>query len=154
MELYYKPNNRGGARITITDEMTDEAKAAQRAIAAAQGLLPVSNATPKPAPGPFGTYIEKMSPVTDEYGGIVGYSQSWEFHATRIRLSQEKILTSETIAPILPQLIQAFSSDEQLAGWWANDMTYVRGSAMAQRAMQVLGLTQEQLEQLALRCRA
>ena len=153
MELYYKPNNRGGARIVITNEMSQVVKDAQREIATAQGLLPVSNVSAKPAATPFGQYTERLLPTTDEYGNVTGYVQSWDFHPARIRLSQEKILTDETIAPLVPGLIQAFSSDEQLSKWWSNDMTYVRGSEMAQRAMEVLNLTQEQLEQIALRCR-
>lgn len=153
MELYYKPNKRGGARITITDDMPEEVKTAQRAIATAQGLLPVSNVTPRPEPTRFGMYREEFKPVTDEYGGVVGYSQSWVFLPVRVRLSQAKLVADPAIAPMVATLAPMLQQDEKLASWWANDMTYVRGSEMAQKAMEVFGMTQEQIEQIALRCR-
>ena len=153
MELYYKPNKRGGARVTITDDMPDAVKTAQRAIAAQQGMLPVSNVAPRPQATPFGVYAEKLLPVTDEYGGITGYSQSWVFAPVRVHLSQAKLISDEAIAPLLETLAPALSQDPELVAWWANDMTYVRGSAMAQKAMTAFGMTQEQLEAVALRCR-
>ena len=153
MELYYKPNKRGGARITVTDDMPDEVKAAQRAIAATQGLLPVSNVMPRPAATPFGVYAERMLPVTDEYGGVTGYSQSWVFSPTRIHLSQSRLVADPAIAPLVATLAPMLQQDEKLASWWANDMTYVRGSEMAQKAMEVFGMTQEQVEAIVLRCR-
>lgn len=153
MELYYKPNRRGGARITITDDMPEEVKSAQRSIATAQGLLPVSNVSPKPAYTPFGTYRERLLPVTDEYGGVTGYSQSWTFMPARIHLSQAKLISDPDIAPLIATLAPMLQQDAQLASWWANDMTYVRGSEMAAKAMEVFGMTEEQVEQIALRCR-
>lgn len=153
MELYYKPNKRGGARVSITDAMPESVKEAQRSVAAAQGLLPVSNLSERPAPTPFGVYREKLSPVTDQYGGVVGYSQSWEFRPNRIRLSQVKLVADKAIAPLVETLAPLITQDPDLSAWWANDMTYVRGSAMAQKAMATLGMTQEQVEEIALRCR-
>ena len=153
IELYYKPNKRGGARISITDSMPESVKEAQRSVAAAQGLLPVSNLSERPAPTPFGVYREVLSPVTDQYGGVIGYSQSWTFMPSRVHLSQAKLVADKVIAPLVETLAPLITQDPDLSAWWANDMTYVRGSVMAQKAMTALGMTQEQIEEIALRCR-
>ena len=153
MEMYYKPNGRAGSRIVITDDMPAELQAVQRTIAAASGMLSVSGYSDRPAPSRFGIYTEKFTPVADGNGVVTGYTHSWEFRPFRIPLSQEKILTDETVAPILVQLIEQFSGDPELVSWWTSDCAYVRGSAIAARAMQILGLTQEELEAVVLRCR-
>ncbi len=153
MELYYKPNRRGGARIDITDGMPEEAKAAQRAVAASQGLLPVANLAPRPEPTPFGIWRERILPVTDEYGGVAGYSQSWEFRPVPVRLSQGRVMADEAVAPVLGQLAKALAGNPELAAWWAGECVYLRGSEKAALLMEALGMDEAAFEALALRCR-
>lgn len=151
-ELYYKPapNNMGpGATLAVTDDMIQEVADAQRAMAAAQGYLPVTNYTPAPElPGFFGLYQPTYARTNDGEGYLI----TWTFRARPVRLSQAKILADEAIAPLLPTLAPALAQDEQLAKWWTSNMTYLRGSPMAARAMEVLNVTQEQLEAIARRC--
>ena len=153
MEIYYKPNNRGGARIEIDDSLTDEAVAAQRAVVASQGLLPVSNVSPRPKPTPFGVWHERIVPVTDEYGGVTGYSQSWEFRPLPIRLSQGRLMADEAMAPCLPRLAAALSEDDGLAAWWAGECVYMRGSETAARLLEAIGMDEASFEPVALRRR-
>lgn len=155
MELYYKPNGRGGARVCIPDGSVPEVVAAQREIAASQGLLPVRVAEGgRPSSDRFGYYAERFVPVTDEAGGTVGYAQRFDYHAVPVRLSQEKLLAHPMIAPRLAGLAPAVAGDAELASWWSGNLTYVRGSAMALKAMAVLGVSQDELERVVLECRA
>lgn len=154
MEMYYKPGARGGSRVCIPDGSAPEVVAAQREIAAAQGLLPVRAAGERPAGGRFGIYNERFAPVTDESGTTVAYAQRWEFHAFPVRLSQEKLLAHPAIAPRLAELAPSVAGDAELAAWWSGNLTYVRGSAMALKAMAVLGISQDELERVVLECRA
>ena len=155
MELYYKPNNRGGARIEIPDDAPKAFADAQRAIASSQGLLPVSNWTPRPKGDMFEMVVgERFLPVTDEYGGVTGYSHAWEIRPRRIKLSQAKLMADKDIAPILQTLAPAVAENPSLSAWWANDMTYVRGSEMANLAMQTLGISRDKLEEIVIRCKA
>lgn len=153
MELYFKPTQNGSSRVLITDEMSDDVKLIQRSMANAGNLLPVSGYTTQPALSPFGVYHEKLLPVTDQQGTVVSYAHSWEFRPLRIRVSQEKLLADPALAPLLNQLSAEFTSDPDLIDWWTRDPVYVRGSALATKAMKLLNVTQEQLETIVLRCR-
>jgi len=153
MEIYYKLNSRGGARVTIADTMAEEAKEAQRAVAVAQGLLPVANVQPRPAATPFGIWHERLLPAADEYGYVMGYTQRWEFRPLPIRISQEKFLADETVAKALKKFLKALQADASLAAWWANDTSYVRGSETADLLVKALGLAAEEVEAAVIRSR-
>ena len=153
MEIYYKPNNRGGARVTIDDAMSEDAAATQRAVAAAQGLLPVANVAPRPKPTPFGIWHERILPVTDEYGGVTGYSQSWEFRPVPVRLDQGRLMADEAVAPVLDRFAKALADNQPLAAWWAGECVYLRGSEKASLLLEALGMDEAAFEAVALRCR-
>lgn len=155
MELYYKPSAMRGSRIIIPDNATEDVINAQRKMAADLGLLPVRNYTERPAHD-FFVYppVERFEVVKDDLGNDIAYNHSWVTKARVVRLSQEKILADAAIAPLLPALSAAMAGNAILANWWASNLSYVRGSQVAQVAMETLGLTQEQLESLAKRCLA
>ena len=71
-----------------------------------------------------------------------------------VKLSQDKLLGHPAVQHRLNELMAGIANDPLLFGWWANDMRYLRGSDMAAHAMEVLSLTQEQMEKLVLECKA
>lgn len=146
--------NEKGATLVIPDGASAEIAAAQTAIAEAQGMKEVVDAGTKPAPSPFARYVERIVPEYSDEGDLVRWRRTWKELPMPIHLSQAKVLAHPVVSAKIESMIPALSSDARLVNWWTSSMTYVRGSEMAVLAMESLGLTEAEIEQIALECRA
>lgn len=119
---------------------------AQAAVLAAQGWMPVREAE-RPADSAFLIWSDDYA---EEGGGV---TQSWWSAPRVIRLDREKLIGAAAAGGWLNAAIAYFEADQAAQDWWANNMTYVEGSPMAQAAMAALGLTLEQAHALVLQCK-
>ena len=119
---------------------------AQIAVLVAQGWLPLREAE-RPQDTPFLIWSDAYA-VTD--GEVI---QTWWSAPLVIRLDREKLIGAATAGGWLDGAIAYFEADPTAQDWWANNMTYVEGSPMAEAAMAALGLTLEQAHALVLQCR-
>ncbi|MGN0843668.1 MAG: hypothetical protein ACI4QT_00435 [Kiritimatiellia bacterium] len=126
-------------------------RTAQTALLTAQGFKPVSNMTDEVKNDiPFA--IRKPVFRLSEDGE--SFTMNVQERCLSVRLSQEKLVAHEAIAGKLPTLMSALQADAELQAWWCNSMNYVRHSSVAQKAMEAFGLTQEEMERIALECKA
>lgn len=145
MKFYY--NGRKLAK--VPEEWSEEMKAAQIALLTAQGFKPVANMEEEVTNDiPFA--LRKSIYTLKDDGST--YYMAVQERCLPVRLSQEKLVAHEAIAEKLPTLMGALQSDAELQSWWCNSMNYVRESSVAQRAMAAFGLTQEEMEKIALEC--
>lgn len=146
-----------GNRMTVREVSPDwptELKTMQTTLLTQNGFLPVTEVGEECIPSRFGMPTKSWAEIVDGETGIVtGYSLTYGFRPNSIRLSQTKLLSVPAIASALQDLMEALQTDVELVEWWCNDMSYVRGSTIAAKAMSVFGLTQEQIETIALSCR-
>lgn len=137
----------------ISDALPEDIKQLKLNLLESDGYLPVSESEPMPERSPFvryvPTYVEKLNKSKD----VVGYELSYVEQPIPMHLSQDKLLTNDFIKSQLDVMYGVLSNDPDLKDWWLNNMTYVRGSKVALKAMQLFGLTQPQIEEIALACK-
>lgn len=120
------------------------------AIAKSAGLYEMFSTKCPESPDMFTHYMSKW--VADDENKC--FNQTWEPYATTVRLSREKVAGHAKIAPHLETFATNLAGDAQLSKWWACEMTYRRGSDMAKRAMQILNLSEAELEEIVKECKA
>jgi hypothetical protein len=133
----------------VPEEWSEEMQAAQIAMLQSQGFKPVSNMTEEvfnDIPFALRKPVFKLSEDKESYTMTVNE------RLLPVRLSQEKLVANEFIASKLETLMGALQADKELQEWWCNSMNYVRGSSVAQKAMIAFGLSQEEMEKIALEC--
>lgn len=146
-EYFYNASSGKVAKIPAS---WDEAvRAAQEELLLSQGYGPVRDYEPPRSRMPFATVEEVFSA-----NGDGTYTQTLSETPLPVKLSQEKLLRHPAIQTRLDDLMGSLAGDAELSYWWTSDLRYLRGSPMAQRAMQVFGMTQDQIEQIVLACRA
>ena len=135
--------------LTISGAWPEDARKAQETLLRSKGFLLVANYKPPKSQMPFARVTERFTANDDGTA-----TQEIVEDPRAIKLSQEKLLRHPDIVVHLQGLITAISTDADLSDWWANDMRYLRGSAMARKAMSIFGFSQETMEQIALECMA
>ena len=145
MKFYYN----GKKLVKVPGEWTEEMQNAQIALLVSQGFKPVTNMTEEVTNDiPFAL----RKPVfTISYDGE-SYTMNVQERLLPVRLSQEKLVANEVIAEKLPTLMGALQADEELRNWWCTSMEYLRYSPVAHKAMAAFGMTQEEMEKIALEC--
>ena len=134
----------------VPEEWNETMQSAQIAMLQSQGFKPVSNMTEEvfnDIPFALRKPVFKLSEDKESYTMTVNE------RLLPVRLSQEKLVANEFIASKLETLMGALQADKELQEWWCNSMNYVRGSSVAQKAMVAFGLSQEEMEKIALECR-
>lgn len=145
-EYYY--NKTVASLVRIPSDWPDAAKTAQRTLLTGKGYKPVDMTGAKEDDLPFVRYHYDYKDDGDKYT-----VESVPINRY-VALSQDKLVRNQHIQSRMEDLMAALSGDSVLSSWWANDMRYLRGSPVAEKAMAVFGLTQEQMEQIVLACRA
>lgn len=101
--------------------------------------------------------IKKTSMFSRKVLGFRPKDDALEAYVTEspvsILLSRDKILANPIIQSALSTMFDSLASDPALVEWWSKKPTYVRGSPLAQKAMQLFHLSQSQLELLVISCR-
>lgn len=147
MKFYY--NGRKLAK--VPSEWSEEMQNAQISLLTEQGFKPVENMEEEVTNDiPF-AIRKPIFTITDDHSA---YYMAVHERCLPVRLSQEKLVAHEAIAAKLPTLMSALHADAELQSWWCNSMNYVRDSSVAQKAMEAFGLTQEEMEKIALECMA
>lgn len=145
MKFYYN----GKKLVKVPCEWTEEMQSAQIALLVSQGFKPVTNMTEEVTNDiPFAL----RKPVFTISDDGESYTMNVQERLLPVRLSQEKLVANESIAEKLPTLMGALQADDELRNWWCNSMNYVRHSSVAHKAMVAFGLTQDQIEKIALEC--
>ena len=143
---YYHPTlNR---LVTIPGTWPSNVREAQVALLCSQGYGEVINFVPPRSQMPFAVVESSYVP-----NGDGSFSQQLTSRSLPIRLSQDKLLRHPAIQSRLGDLMDSLAGDPDLASWWLSDTRYLRGSEMASRAMEVFGLSQQEMEQIVLACR-
>ena len=117
---------------------TQEVEAAQIAILVAQGYKPVVEAE-RPEDTPYVVWS------ADYEDGESTVAESFWSSPLVIPLDRTKLLAAVQNAGLLPDAIAVFSQNEDAQAWWADNMTYVEGSPMAEAFRQAFGLTLDQI---------
>lgn len=144
---FYNPETKTLSKVSGT--WPEEVRRTQTEMLAGSGFGEVVGYEPPRSQMPFAIVSERFE---DSGGGT--FRQVLEETPLPVKLSQDKLLGHPAVQHRLNELMAGIANDPLLFGWWANDMRYLRGSDMAARAMEVLGLTQEQMEKLVLECKA
>ena len=144
-EYYY--NKALASLVRIPFDWPDVAKTAQRTLLTGKGFKPVDMTGAKEDDLPFVRYHYDYKDDGDKYT-----VESIPVNLY-VALSQDKLVRNQHIQSRMEDLMAALSGDSELSFWWANDMRYLRGSPVAEKAMTVFGLTQEDLEQIVKECR-
>lgn len=139
--------------VVVPDGASGDVASALRAIADAKGMKEVVDAAPRPALSPFMHYVQRIVPEYGDDGDLVRYRRTWKGTAVPVHLSQAKVLANPVVAAKIADRVSELSANKGLVDWWTGNMTYVRGSDTAALAMEALGLTQNEIEQVALACR-
>lgn len=134
--------------VSIPDEWSAELKQAQRQMLLSNTFKPVVGTIEK-TELPFD--VVHMSFAESEDGESFLAIASHKY--PKLRMSQEKLLAHPDIVPRIQNLMEVLQADSLLVDWWLNDMTYMRNSPVAMKAMEAFGLTQNQMEQIVLGCR-
>ena len=96
---------------------------------------------------PFAIVSERF-----EDNGNGTYRQVLDETPLPVKLSQDKLLGHPAVQHRLNELMAGIANDPLLSDWWNNDLRYLRGSPMAERAMRIFGMTQEQIEKIVMEC--
>lgn len=144
---FYNPETKTLSKVSGT--WPEEVRRTQTEMLAGSGFGEVVGYEPPKSQMPFAIVSERFEAVGDGT-----FRQVLEETPLPVKLSQDKLLGHPAVQHRLNELMAGIANDPLLSGWWANDMRYLRGSDMAARAMEVLGLTQEQMEKLVLDCKA
>ena len=145
MKFFYN----GKKLVHVPTEWNETMQSAQIAMLQSQGFKPVSNMTEEvfnDIPFALRKPIFKLSEDKESYTMTVNE------RILPVHLSQEKLVANEVISSKLETLMSALQADKELQEWWCSSMNYVRGSLVAQKAMSAFGMTQEEMEKIALDC--
>ena len=127
----------------------DAMRASQIKFLTACGYAEIVDYDPPKSQMPIAMVRDRIERVEDG-----AYHQIVDVTPLPVKLSQEKLLAHPAIAPRITELMESIGSDAQLTDWWCNDLRYLRGSDMAQRAMALFGMDQNQIEQVVKECMA
>lgn len=147
MQYFYK--NGAKEAVAIPDDWSEAAKALQLKLLQENGFKPVTGMPTEKSVLPFDLVRVVFEPSDDGES----FQAKAEHRYLKVSVSQKKLLAHPALAERVPQLMEKLQGDPELVNWWVNSMTYVRGSAVARKAMQAFGLTQDELEGIVLRCR-
>ena len=144
---FYNPQTKTLSK--VSGVWPEEVRRTQTEMLSGRGFGEVVGYEPPKSQMPFAIVSERF-----EDAGDGTFRQVLEETPLPVKLSQDKLLGHPAVQNRLGDLMAGIANDSLLSGWWANDMRYLRGSDMAARAMEVLGLTQEQMEKIVLECKA
>ena len=149
---YYKPNdavNKNG--IEIDDSWPVDVQQMQRELAKKNGYLPLveigSDDTSAFAHSTF-----TISPSKDDNGNPI-YIKKWKTRKIEAHLSMSSVMEYLKEIGLLEQVMKAIYSDSALSDWWVNKRTYTKDSKESKALSKRLGVPEEILEDMALKCR-
>lgn len=145
---YWHPTSKTVSKVPGT--WAEDIRAAQINLLTGQGFLPVPDYKPLRTQMPFARVYERFWISDDEKSAV----QEIVEEPRPVRLSREKLVAHPAIQSALRTMADALTSDAELASWWTGEAVYLRGSPVAERAMSVFVMTQEQMEKIVLECMA
>lgn len=137
---------RGLMTMSVDPSWDEGVRTNQLAIAVANGYLPLE-IVGENLEDDFVRSVKKVTREDDVF------RLEWIQFPKVIRLDRTKLVNYFVASGAIEAVTGLVLTNEQFADWYANKMTYVRGSADAVAFSLLLGLTQDQLEALVLQCR-
>lgn len=137
---------RGFMRMVVPASWPEQLRQQQIALAQGNGYLPVTE-TGSSEETDFVKPVMKISRYQD------AYAVTWIQSPKVVRLDRTKLVAAFQGSGQIDAVSALVMSSPEFSDWYANKMTYVRGSADAVAIAQMLGLDQAGLEALVLQCR-
>lgn len=136
----------------ISETWDESIKAFQIKALTEAGYLPCEEVGEVSQHSMFGGDVVKFEEITNENGNIVSFKLKHEFAPRTLKLSQKKLIEHPALKEKIPFLMQIIDQDEILKDWWINNLKYIRGSAVAKKAIEAFGFTETELEAIVVQC--
>lgn len=149
---YYNPESGTNADgITIDTTWPPEVQRMQKELAVKNGFLPLVDIGEKKNT-PFEASYAKIIQENDASGNPV-WKRFWISKKIRIDLSMNKMLDWFRKKNKLKDFMERVYSNTALSDWWFNDRTFQKGTLEGKKLQDLMGLSAEEMEDIALTCR-
>ena len=85
--------------------------------------------------------------------GNPSYTRQWTTRKLIVHISLEKAIQFLEMRNMHYKWLEKIYSDQSLLDWWLRKRTYIKGDAAHKKLCERLGVTEEFMEELALKCR-